>query len=366
MRVLNISWYGGIGGIENLILCIARDKSIDNEVCFFARGGTISDELQKINIPVYHLGAKNGYDLCVLPKFIQIIKKGKYDIVNVHNSPLTMVFTIVAKIFGGKFIIVLTEHADVARKSKKEILFYRLIKFFVKDYIAVSNYVKATMVKEYKININKIQVIYNGVDLVQFNVKIRTPPNHTFEICYVGRLVPKKGVEILLRAFEIFCRDYIEPPSTDAKLVIVGDGSDKKNLESLAQDMGMGKHIEFTGYRRDICEILKHADIFVYPSIYEEAFGISVIEAMAVGVPPIVFNKGGLPEVVDNNINGFIAKDTSVISLAMEIGKAYKLFKENKLDSISRRSVKKAQTFSIKNTVESLKNYYNNLLLGMQ
>ncbi len=360
MNVLNVTWFGGVGGIENLILSIAKDKTIHNEVCFFAKGGLIAEELQKMKVPIYYMEAKHGYSLSVFPKFLKILRDKDFDIVNVHNGPLALVFTVMAKIIKGNFKIVLTEHDDISSKSKKEIYFYRLLKYFVNHFVAVSNYVKASMVKIYRVPESKITVIYNGIDLSKFR-RMAHKYNSTFQICYVGRLVPKKGVELLLKAFDIFRRDS-ELSAADAKLVIVGDGPEKGRLENLTKELGITGIVEFTGYRRDISELLQQADVFVYPSLYEEAFGISVVEAMAVGVPPIVFKKGGLIEVVDNEQNGFHAADTNEVSLSEEIEKAYRLFKENKLEEYSRSSIEKAQCFSINNTINSLKSYYNSLL----
>ena len=360
MRILNLTWSGGVGGIENLILSIARDKSIHNEVCFIAKGGLIADELQKINVPVYYLRAKHGYSISALPKFLKILKVKDFDIVNVHNSPLALLLAIIAKIIKGNFKIVLSEHDDISSKSKKEIFFYRLLKYFVNHYVAVSNYVKGSMVRAYKIPEAKINVIYNGIDLNKFKRKV-LKNEKTFKICYVGRLVPQKGVDLLIKAFDIYWRDCLLAIA-DVKLVIVGDGPEKCKLESLVRNMGLDGAVEFTGYRRDISELLQQADLFVYPSLYEEAFGISVVEAMAVGVPPIVFKKGGLMEVVNNELNGFLTADTTEASLSEEIKKAYRLFQENKLEEYSKSAITKAQCFSINNTVNNLRNYYIGLM----
>ena len=84
-------------------------------------------------------------------------------------------------------------------------------------------------------------------------------------------------------------------------LTIVGDGVERNNLENQVKYLNIESNVIFTGFQTNTIDYLDKSDIFVYPSIWDEAFGISVVEAMARGCIPLVANKGGLPEVVDYN-----------------------------------------------------------------
>ncbi len=93
----------------------------------------------------------------------------------------------------------------------------------------------------------------------------------------------------------------------------------KEKLINLSTELNLSNRIRFVGRQSNVIEWLDLADIFVYPSIWEEGFGISVVEAMARGCIPITFKRGGLPEIIDNNQNGILVDDVNVKNLVKAI-----------------------------------------------
>jgi glycosyltransferase involved in cell wall biosynthesis len=145
----------------------------------------------------------------------------------------------------------------------------------------------------------EVTVIYNGVDTELFRPLPRDPawrlargiPAQAPLVAATGRLVGLKGFQVAIGALSQL---------PDVHLAIAGDGPERGRLEALARDLGMADRLHLLGPLRhaELPQLLNQADLFVLPTIGEETFGISVVEAMACGLPVLVSDTGGLPEVV--------------------------------------------------------------------
>ena len=116
----------------------------------------------------------------------------------------------------------------------------------------------------------------------------------------VGRLVGWKGIRIVL--------DAIAELPKNLHLVVIGTGSEEQTLRDRAKVLGLDRRVHFAGHvdHAELPKWLVQCDLFVQPSIGEEAFGISVVEAMACGLPVLASNNGGLPEIVVNGETGLL------------------------------------------------------------
>ncbi|MFA6522648.1 MAG: glycosyltransferase family 4 protein [Patescibacteria group bacterium] len=171
---------------------------------------------------------------------------------------------------------------------------------YIDRYIAVSNYMKKSLVaagypKE------KIEVLYNFADVAFRPARKKINKN----IVFVGSLENNKGVATLIEAIRSF---------KDAKLFIAGTGSDEKELRERAQGM---KQVKFLGFvaGTELEDLVASSRVAVVPSIWNEPFGLVAVEAMALGTPVIVSDRGGLPEIVESGISGEIFKAGNVESL---------------------------------------------------
>ena len=218
--------------------------------------------------------------------------------------------------------------------------------------ICVSQAVKKTYLDRFNLSHKNITIVYNGIDK-KFFEKTKKRQNHiTDKIIYIGRLEEVKGVNLLIDAFSILQSKY------SIKLCIVGDGAQRNNLERQARDLGIDENIEFLGTRKDVVSLLDNADIFVYPSIWEEAFGISVVEAMSRGCIPVTFRKGGLPEIISNGKDGFLVDEISSQNLCQMIEN---VINEKDRESLIERAKDKAKEFDIENTIKKLKEEYEKI-----
>jgi glycosyltransferase involved in cell wall biosynthesis len=171
----------------------------------------------------------------------------------------------------------------------------------------------------YWINKHKLRVIYNGIELERF-WRHSLPSRDAREeimVGFVGRLDPKKGVEDLIEAVTELIRR-----GNRLKLRIVGTGWYREKLEPLVASAGMGEHITFLGHRSDVMIVARDFDIFVLPSL-SEGLPISIIEMMATGLPIVATNVGGIPEQVEDGVNGFLIAPRDPLALAHAIGRLY-------------------------------------------
>jgi glycosyltransferase involved in cell wall biosynthesis len=219
--------------------------------------------------------------------------------------------------------------------------------------IFISNAVKKTFQDNFKMDNKNSVVIYNGIGSKFFKNAIEVSKNTNNDIIFIGRLEKVKGVDILIRAFD---KVYSKCPST--KLTIVGDGSKKEELQKLAKTTSAKENIFFAGRQNDVIAWLDKAGIFVYPSIWEEGFGISVVEAMARGCIPITFNKGGLPEIIKNEENGYIVDEVSDEELANTILKAINLQQSQK-DIMLKNALSTSSKYTIEKTITKIQQSYS-------
>jgi glycosyltransferase involved in cell wall biosynthesis len=181
--------------------------------------------------------------------------------------------------------------------------------------IAVSRSVKHELTSKYDVDPDKVHVVYNGVDVA----KAQPSRQRKDFFLYIGRHTAHKGLSYLLRAFGKFALN-----NQEFDLVIVGErleGGVNPSLVHLANALGIRDRVKFTGRlpERRTWKILGKARCLVLPSL-AEAFGMTVLEAMASRTPVIATRVGGIPEVVHNGHNGLLVPpaDTDALSDAME------------------------------------------------
>ena len=174
--------------------------------------------------------------------------------------------------------------------------------------IASTSEAMARQVRRLVPDVGEIAITPFGVDLAQFAPTPRAPRALTLGI--VKSLAPKYGVDLLLRAF-------VGLPG-DCRLLVVGDGPQRAELEALARALGIGARTEFVGAvaHADVPSFLNRLDIYAAPSrLDSESFGVAVIEASACALPVVVSDAGGLPEVVRDGETGLVVPRDDVPAL---------------------------------------------------
>ena len=173
------------------------------------------------------------------------------------------------------------------------------------DYIAATSYAMKMQTEKFVSPKHPITVTPFGVDCENF--KLFKEPKHPdeFIVGTIKNLEAAYGIEYMVKAFTIVKKNYQD--TKRLKLLIAGEGRLKNRLRSLATELGIDNETEFLGAvpHNKVPEILNRLSVFVSVSD-SESFGVAVVEASACAIPVIVSEAGGLPEVVKNNVTGFI------------------------------------------------------------
>jgi Glycosyltransferase len=197
-----------------------------------------------------------------------------------------------------------------------------------------------------------ISLIYNFIHDDYFKIK-RTTKECIVMFC--GRIVYEKGVDILVKSFK-----HVVNANPDVKLILVGDGAQKKNVEELIKNLGLTSHVRITGLvsRDEVCLYLSQASLFVLPS-RSEALGNSLIEAMAAGLPVVATRVGGIPDVVDDGVNGLLVEPDDIMALSEAIN--FMLNNSEKANQFGQCAHKKALLFKRENIVTQYIKTFNDL-----
>lgn len=369
MKVLNLLTSGEAGGIESLCRDIGINSEYENGFCFLFSEGAIYDQMNELGLKTYSL-ADTANKLSIR-KLLSLRKIARdYDIICVHHGdPFLKLYGMLAKLVTGKKMVTVV-HSCYERKfffpnNKRKFHFAHLIFALGLNYsdliIFVSNAGKESYEQEFGLNNKKKTVVYNGISTDKLlrgkdNVVPRTKP---YRITYIGRLVYVKGLEYLIRAIAKIRNDY------PISVAIVGDGPERENLEKLSNDVGVSDLVSFEGRHPNVIPFLEKTSVFVYPSIWKEVFGISLVEAMAFGIPCVASNVGGIPEVVKDGVTGFLTREASDEALAEALRHALDILDDEKMvEKISLDAKENAAFFSITNTCKRLKEEYSKLVAG--
>jgi glycosyltransferase involved in cell wall biosynthesis len=365
MKVVNILhfWYsGGIGGSETHILNLAKhsDKNhFSHSVCFLQESGTIGKEIEYYGFNIIELNLKSIYSLRTLKELCRILSDTRIDIV--HNHASTPIVPIIAKIYRKK--VVYTEHGNVIL-NKRKVLFHHTLGFimslFVDKVIAISRFIKETLITKRNFPRDKITVVYHGVPNCKLSANgLTTPSGFNDEVFYVGalgRCVKQKGFKYFVDLAAEFQRRF---SSKHVSFVLAGDGPELPILKKQAELLKLNDRICFLGYRRDVDILLTKFDILVMTSL-AEPFGIVAIEGMAASLPIIAFDVNGLNEIILDNRTGFLVKPFDIDEL---VNKTAFLIKQNKIRKQmgSEASRHFERNFSVDIMVKSTEKIYRDL-----
>lgn len=365
MKVLHLLASGGTGGIEILCKNIAFNSTsnIDNRwVVLFNEGETFT-EMKEKGINIFSVSKLSFFKK--ITKLSNYCKDEKIDIIVNHHGGLNCnILYCLLKLKNPKIKYIrymhacFDGHAFGCGENKIKDFFIKCIMQKAINYsdclIYISNAVKKTFNQNFKVKI-KEYVIYNGIGKEFFGtLENKKPKKDKINLIYVGRLVKSKGVNILIDAFSKIVN---ESNGYKYFLTIVGDGIEREKLEKQVKRLNLSELVKFVGNQKDVITWLDKSDIFVYPSIWEEGFGISVVEAMARGCVPITFNKGGLPEIIENLYNGILIDTVSDTNLAKAIEEL------NITEELKANVIKTANNFSIQKFIKKLENVYDEILL---
>ncbi|GAB6282178.1 MAG: glycosyltransferase family 4 protein [Ignavibacterium sp.] len=271
---------------------------------------SLNIEAKQSSLKTITLPFSNGIHIYLIQKLKKFILKEKFDIIHLHYSrDLRFVIPAISQI-KPKIPVVLTKRIGSYINKKNFIHKYLYSK--VDLITTISEVIKKNVIETCPINPDKVEVIYNGINIHEFQnaSKYREKIRHELNINedeiligMFGRFSPGKGYEEFLKAVKI-----ISDKKLNTKFIIVGKSSyGEENyankIYNLAKELELNDIVKFLGYRKDIPELMSAIDILAVPS-YAEAFGNVAIEGMAAAKPVVATNTDGLVEIVINGETG--------------------------------------------------------------
>jgi glycosyltransferase involved in cell wall biosynthesis len=312
----------------------------------------------------------NPYSFIVLKK---VLKDYKPDIVHLHTMhQLTPSVLFLLR----KYPVVMTLHGPESFIKKLLFLcmkppylnyFYDKQKFNAMGRLSIYfNHVQRMI---YKLVLRNVDVFIAPSKFIQNAAKIDVSPiihlpnfieagtlyeiKNEYKLLFVGRLEKVKGIEYLIKAMFLLIKVF--PQTT---LTVVGDGSHKKYLVNLTEDLHLNEHIQFIGWveNNNLDAYYEKASAVIIPSIGPENFPTVCNEAMSRGRPVIGTKVGGMVEIIDDGVNGYLIEPQCPEQIAEKV---IKLFSEEKLlKELGRNAWEKAKKFSIEKYVESVEVIY--------
>ncbi|WP_026313527.1 glycosyltransferase [Actinomadura flavalba] len=286
MRVLHVITGLGQGGAERQLVGLLRRAAVECEVVALTNAGSVAGEIRALGVPVHDLGMRGNRDLAALPRLVRIMRDGRFDVVHTHLYRACVFGRIAARMAGIRRIVA-TEHSlgdgeiEGRRAHVAVRALYRATERLGTVTVAVSPTV-AERLRGWGVPGDRITVIPNGLDPAEFayaadrRAAVRADLGidaGEAVVGAIGRLVPSKRFDLLIDAFADL------PGGT---LLLAGDGPERAALERRAAPLG--RRVRFLGETGDAAGVLAALDVYAVPSV-QETFGLSVLEAMASGLP---------------------------------------------------------------------------------
>ncbi len=343
-----------VGGAETLVsqMCrLQRKQGHDPHVYAVAALGLLGEQLQRDG---FHVEANVGKHLLDSNRsFFQIFKKLRPDVVHLHNPTPTIYAAAPARLAGVPSIVS-TRHSLVAPPHPLvPELKYACAATFCDWIVGICDATVNNLRSLHMLKPRKIVRIYNGTDAVVKVAEENCPPKDGFTLLYVGRLVPVKNHDMLLLAFHLALSSL-----PNLRLWMVGDGSERQRLESMASELGIATKVTFWGQQLDVSRFFSAADAFIMSS-KSEGLPMSLIQAFSVGLPAIVTNVGGMGEVVRQAGAGYSVRADDFREMAAAIQSVATNDAERKNFSLAAEASFQSQ-FKLEAMVKSYSRLYMN------
>ncbi|MGA1226253.1 MAG: N-acetyl-alpha-D-glucosaminyl L-malate synthase BshA [Tamlana sp.] len=319
----------------------------------------------EVNVPEYPLFHYQPYELALSSKLVDMVKLHKIDILHVHYAiPHAYAAYMAQKMLkeeGIQIPIVTTLHGTDITLVGSHPFYKPAVTFSINKsdaVTAVSQSLKDDTLRLFDIK-KDIHVVPNFIDLDKYN--------HSFQNCqrimmakeeekiitHISNLRPVKRIQDVIKVF------YNIQKEIPAKLMLVGEGPERQNVEDKCQELGILDRVIFFGKSNEIDKILSFSDLFLLPS-QTESFGLAALEAMASGVPVISSNTGGIPEVNIQGVSGFLSNVGDVEDMTKNA--IYILNDENRLKTFKENARIEALKFDLHKIVPQYEAIYEDTL----
>jgi glycosyltransferase involved in cell wall biosynthesis/dTDP-4-amino-4,6-dideoxygalactose transaminase len=358
--MLNIAEASNANGHRSWVIGLRNTQNPHEEVI---------EEAKKRNIPTQAIESRGRFDFSAVNRLTQFIKENNIGILHTHNYKANFIGLLAAK--RAKIPIVATLHGYIGNGRK--LRFYETLDRFILRYFNKVILVDDGLKKWFKNGSVKYEVINNGIKIdgtqrhpstalgagkitrSQVKTKLGIDENDLV-IGTVGRLSEEKGHKYLIEAFAKLAKEF-----PDIRLLIVGDGELRKELEKLSETLGLKEKVTFVGFQEDVAQYYALMDIYVSPSLVEH-FPMSILEAMSFGKAVVATDVGGTSKLIKKNAGILIkpASSEEIYTALLKLINAVELRKA--LGESARRFVK--ENFSLEKMLCSYRKVYKDVLVG--
>jgi L-malate glycosyltransferase len=361
LKVLHLSsektWRGGEQQIAYLIEELSG-LGVDNYVAL--RSGSVFENYCKSrNIPFIALPFRNTMDLQTAFSIRSYCKRIHIDLIHMHSAKSHGI-GVLSAVLGNQTPLVLSRRVDFIPKNNW-LTQWRYNHNQIKRILGVSDKITSIM-KAYVKRPERCLTVHSGIDIKKFPTsstvkKLRTEYDISDDFKIIGNTSALEGHKDYPTFIETVKK--LLDGKIKVKAFIIGDGSQKDSLIRLVKEKSLERDLYFTGFRKDVHELLPGLDLFLITS-ETEGLGTSVLDAFAAGVPVVATNAGGIPEMVVHRETGMLCNVRDTESLASSV---VELFNNPALrDSIVKKSKARVQEFSKRKTAEQTYKIYREII----
>jgi len=330
MKILEVLGGGAWGGGSVVVMAIVRALiERGDEVWVVSLDDENSERFASIGAKIvrspFWLHPINPLDILPFLQLFFLCRREKFDLVDTHTSKGGILGRFAARLAGVPYIIH-HAHGFAFKESNRPLvrkLFLALERWAARAcdaIISVSEEHRSTAITEGVAAPDHIRTVINGIDLRLFESpnraearrQLNANPDHLL-IGVANRLAPVKAIEYAVRAMPAVVKKF-----PNARMVIIGEGPSEADLRREAAESGVADHIVFTGFRRNVPELLAAFDVVVQPSRWE-GLSISLLESMAAGKPVVACDVQGNRDVLDHGRNGLMVPPQDPEALASAI-----------------------------------------------
>jgi glycosyltransferase involved in cell wall biosynthesis len=354
--------YGAERVVATLASLRSRDRFEVSIASLYAEvPGTLAEPLRSEGVPIFHLGKRRGFDPRMFHRLFRVMRDFRPDVIHTHNYVLR--YVLPPALLHNPPLMVHTIH-NVAHLEVDRLGMWLQSRAFSHGVHPVVIAEAAAESFERVYQTPRPPLIRNGIDIARYSAAVASRnawrARHGFSsedllfLC-VARFYVQKNHKTLIDAFA-------SGPAkiSHAKLLLAGDGQLRSAIERQANDLGIAHKVHFLGRCDDIPEVLAACDIFALASLWE-GNPLSVMEAMAAGLPPVVTHVGGVPELVATEKQGIVVApgDPQALSSALMRLATNPAMRQ----AMGTAAAKRAQAeFDDRNMVEAYESLYDELL----
>jgi glycosyltransferase involved in cell wall biosynthesis len=312
LRVAQVTLSLDVGGQERLLVEMARHRDqarFEWTVITLGPRGTLADTMEALGGRVVAIDAPGGFRPGLWRTLSRMFRAEHYDVVHTHDDRPLLYGMPAAWWAGVRRRVHTHHHGHLEKVTWRQRFLLRQASLFAEQFVCVSQDSARYMIDQ-GVAASRVSTLWNGIDLTQFAY---SGPCDDGPIVTVARLSPEKDIANLVRAARI-----VVDRQPHARFEIAGDGASRADLERLARELNLTTHITFLGEMRDIPSLLGRARLFVLPSL-TEGISLTLLEAMARGLPVVTTAVGGNPEVVEDERTGLLVPARDAEKLANAI-----------------------------------------------